>query len=225
MHFVPFPRRVFPTAQPLFSPSQGRVEKGFFPVEQLSLVQQGKQLPCFQPHPVLPTVASAASRLTHRDIRLADHATVRQHGEPRECLQNNSDWMPMAGPVHPCAAAAPETVGTISPTALRSTILAASSASWLKSNKQPASHVSPSFEAAPIYATGYRAGIPRKPAHSARIVDWRRGALAFGKNYPTSCSGNLGEKTAPMPGMDFLRYSGLWGPHQESGWFSALRSG
>ncbi len=36
---------------------------------------------------------------------------------------------------------------------------------------------------------------------------------------------NLGEKTAPMPGMEFLRYSGLWGTRESSGWFSGLRSG
>jgi hypothetical protein len=35
---------------------------------------------------------------------------------------------------------------------------------------------------------------------------------------------NLGEKTAPMRGMEFLRYSGLWG-RRENGWFGAYNSG
>src|SRR5664279_168751 len=55
--------------------------------------------------PALPTAADDASRWSHGDIRLADRATVRQHGEPRECLRNSCDWRPKVGPVHLSVAA------------------------------------------------------------------------------------------------------------------------
>ena len=103
---------------------------------------------------VLPTSATDASTWTQLGTPRAHRAIGLQFAAPTESLPGTHGARPKGGLAHPCAASVPETVGTISPTAPRSTILAASSASWQKSNKPPASHVSPSFEAAPIYATG-----------------------------------------------------------------------
>jgi hypothetical protein len=52
------------------------------------------------------------------------------------------------------------------------------------------------------------------------VVRWPSGMTT-----PGAALLNLGEKTAPMPGMEFLWYSGLWGTRESSGWFSAPRSG
>jgi hypothetical protein len=60
-----------------------------------------------------------------------------------------------------------------------------------------------------------------------RHESWTGGMVRWpdGKATPGSALENLGEKTSPMPGMEFLRYSGLWGTRESSGWFSAPRSG
>jgi hypothetical protein len=76
---------------------------------------------------------------------------------------------PRGGHVHPCVASVPETADIITPTALRSTTLAASSASWKKLNIQLASPVSPSLEAEPIYATSSSPHLPARPATTLRL--------------------------------------------------------
>jgi hypothetical protein len=60
-----------------------------------------------------------------------------------------------------------------------------------------------------------------------RHDSWTRGGVRWpsGKTTAGSALLNLGEKLDPMPGMEFLRYSGLWGTRESSGWFSAQRSG
>ena len=60
-----------------------------------------------------------------------------------------------------------------------------------------------------------------------RHESWTGGTVRWpdGKTTPGSTLVNLGEKTLPMPGMEFLRYSGLWGTRESTGWFATPRSG
>jgi hypothetical protein len=60
----------------------------------------------------------------------------------------------------------------------------------------------------------------RQESWSGGQVRWPGGGITPGGKLV-----NLGEKNAPMPGMEFLRYSGLWGTRREKGWFAPLNSG
>ena len=58
-------------------------------------------------------------------------------------------------------------------------------------------------------------------------VIWPKSASQGSKGTAFSSAAlmNLGEKLAPHPGMEFLQYSGLWGPRETGWWFPRLRSG
>lgn len=46
-----------------------------------------------------------------------------------------------------------------------------------------------------------------------------------GSTFSSRALMNLGEKLSPLPGMEFLQYSGLWGTREKGWWFPRLRSG
>src|ERR1035441_9762284 len=54
IHFVPFPRLVFPTPEPLFCGSKTSVQKTLAPIQPPSLIEFAQEdTPDFQPHPTL----------------------------------------------------------------------------------------------------------------------------------------------------------------------------
>src|ERR1700679_529558 len=129
IHFVPLPRLVLPTAEPLFS-----LERS-----------------C-RPGTSLPTAATVASRLRERDTCPAENATPHPSATPTVCPPDRPGWTPTVGPACPCAASALAAEARSSPTAPHSTTRIASCSSK-KFIKLPASHKSPQLEAVPIYET------------------------------------------------------------------------
>jgi hypothetical protein len=121
MHFVPFPRRVFPTAWPPFSLSQRSRPRMLLPSPRACVrpcAPARLAMPATR-HPALPTSADAANRWNHPGIRRADRAIERLLVEPRECLPRNGDSEPTVGPAHHAAASAQETTPQSASTARR----------------------------------------------------------------------------------------------------------
>jgi len=120
-HFVPFPRRVFPTAEPLFSPAQ--------------MSRPGKPLPSpaafvrsFAPAmpakpatkcPAPPTSLTVASRSSRWDTRRVNHASERRFEVSIKCLPNNGDSTSTAFHAGPAAFSVQETTRQSASTARR----------------------------------------------------------------------------------------------------------
>ncbi len=119
-----------------------------------------------------PTSATAASRWTRRDTPRADRATGLQCAAPTESPANMRGCWPTVGRVHRYAAWVRETMAPTTPTAVRSTTPFASS--YKKLTTRPASNVSRSLEAVPIYATS-----SRNHAKSVRVSTEFRNASLF----------------------------------------------
>lgn len=68
----------------------------------------------------------------------------------------------------------------------------------------------------------------RQETWSGGLVDWPANHPLRPRDSTRSTGGalvNIGEKTAPMNGVEFIQYSGLWGNRKSGGFLSGLRSG
>jgi hypothetical protein len=87
IHFVPLPRLVLPTAEPLFRRRKAVVQERLLPFQQPFAVERTEQRsPRVEPdYPALPTASSAASRSPGTDTRRAETATPRRSATPTGC--------------------------------------------------------------------------------------------------------------------------------------------
>src|SRR5258706_122569 len=154
IHFVPLPRLVLPTAEPLFSlerscrpgtslPTSADLRHRAHPVAFASLRAT---------HPALPTASTAASRSQAKGTCRARTSTPRPSATPTECPPDRPGSTPTDGLACPCAASAQAAAARSTPTAHRSTTGTAS-CSYKKFIKPPVSRRSLQLEAEPIYET------------------------------------------------------------------------
>ena len=123
IHFVPLPRLVFPTAEPLFSPERNcRPERS--PPTSAALRRRAPQAaPATRRaiRPSLPTASDDASRWPGTGIYLAETATLLLFAAPRESPPDTPGLRPMDGRDYPSASSALATAVRLTPTAYRST--------------------------------------------------------------------------------------------------------
>ncbi len=154
IHFVPFPRLVFPTAAPLFWPTRSCHPERFRPIAVVAADSARPATAATPPAkpPRLPTAADAASRSRRWDTRRARRATERRCATPRECLPRTAGSMPTVGPVRRAADSARETNPQLISTA-------AHSASCQQLSPVLPCRISACLEAEPIYETSSRTGL------------------------------------------------------------------
>src|SRR5258708_2083034 len=157
IHFVPLPRLVLPTAEPLFS-----LERSCRPGTSLptSADLRHRAHPVAfarrrATHPALPTASTAASRSQAKGTCRARTSTPRPSATPTECPPDRPGSTPTDGLACPCAASAQAAAARSTPTAHRSTTGTAS-CSCKKFIKPPVSRRSLQLEAEPIYETRSR---------------------------------------------------------------------
>src|SRR5438105_4922130 len=103
-HFVPLPRLVFPTPQPLFSPVQNcrpETTRSTATAGARS-TRSGTRARCSTTRPARPSPAVAASKSKGADISLASPASERRCAESTESLRGHDGCRSTGG--HPCAA-------------------------------------------------------------------------------------------------------------------------
>ena len=151
IHFVPFPRLVFPTAAPLFSPTRSCHPETFHPIAAtvvgLELPATAAMLPA--KHHRLPTAGDDVNRSHRWDTRREGRANAHPCAAPTKCLPHTADSTPTVGPSGLAAASVRERNA-------QSADSAAPSASCQQLSRVPLSRVSTCLEAEPIYETGSR---------------------------------------------------------------------
>src|ERR1700679_84468 len=154
IHFVPLPRLVLPTADPLFSPERScRPETSLPTSTDLRRRARPAALATRRAiHPVLPIVSNAASRSQAKGTCRAKTAMPRRSATPIECPPDRHGSTTTDGPSRPYAASALAEEARSAPTAPHSTTGTAS-CSCKKFIKPTASPRSPQIEAEPIYET------------------------------------------------------------------------
>ena len=144
IHFVPLPRLVLPTAEPLFLPERNCHPGTSLPTSA-ALRHPGHPAAFARrqaKHPALPTASTAANRLLEKDICRARISMPHPFVAPKGCPPDRPGWMPTDGLDCPCAAWVRAAVAQSAPTAHRSTTRIAS-CSCKKKIKPPASGISP----------------------------------------------------------------------------------
>src|SRR6202789_1295570 len=137
-HFVPLPRLVLPTAEPLFSPERSCRPETSLPTAA-GLLHRARPAALAKrraTHPALPTASTAASRSQATHTCRARTATPRRSVTPTKCPPDRPGWRPKDGLACPCAASVQATTARSTPTALHSTTQTAS-CSCKKSIKPP----------------------------------------------------------------------------------------
>jgi hypothetical protein len=164
IHFVPFPRLVFPTAAPLFWPTRSCHPERFRPIPAVAGDSARPATAATPPakHPHLPTAADAASRSPRWDTRWAGRANEPRCATPRESLPHTADSMPTVGPVRRAVASAREINAQSTPTA-------GLSASCQQLSPMLPYRISACLEAEPIYETSCSC-IPKLRALRCRVA-------------------------------------------------------
>src|ERR1700722_11351401 len=154
IHFVPLPRLVLPTAEPLFSPERS-CRLGTPLPTAAGLPHRARPAALARrraTHPALPTASIAAGRSQAKDTCRAKSATPRRSAAPTKCPPGRPGWTTTDDLACPCAASAQAAEVRSTPTVLHS-ITRTASCSYKKSIRSPASRRSPQLEAEPIYET------------------------------------------------------------------------
>src|SRR5271163_4556365 len=189
IHFVPLPRLVLPTAEPLFSPERNCRPESSPPTSAALRRPAPRVAPARRRaiRPAPPTASADASRWPATDTCRAEIATPLRSARSIKCLPGSHGWTPTDGPAYPCAASAPATAERPTPTARRSTTRIAS-CPCKKLNKTTASPKSTWLEAEPIYETrsrtyrdfGARVAVRRRTLTFRRYDKKGTGRLSFG---------------------------------------------
>ena len=93
IHFVPFPRLVFPTQSPLFWLGQNFHQQRFLPISTGLVYQALREKHAMHQarHHGLPILATCANRLKAKDTTAVNHSTGRHYVIPIKSLQNSGD--------------------------------------------------------------------------------------------------------------------------------------